>query len=198
MRILAVCCHPSPDSFHATLRDAVVQRLETAGHTVTVIDLYAEGFDPAMRPSEWSAQKGGGSDLSDVQRHVDELHAAEALLLVYPTWWYGMPAMMKGWIDRVWQPGVAFAMNDGHIRLHMLSNIRWFAVVTTHGSPWWFIRLAMGEPGRKQVIRGLKQHQAKGCRVRWEALYGVDTKDRRALEAWRDRAAAGLARFFAG
>lgn len=197
MRILAVCCHPSPDSFHAALRAAAVERLEAAGHELTVIDLYAEGFDPVMPRAQWEDPQRGGGSAPELARHVDELRAAEGLLLIYPTWWYGMPAMMKGWLDRVWQPGVAFEIRDGAIVRHMLSNIRCFAVVTTHGSPHWFIRLAMGEPGRKQVVRGLTQHLAKGCRVSWNAFYDVDAKGRPALDAWREKTAARLERFFA-
>lgn len=198
MRILAVCCHPSRDSFHADLRAEVLGRLAADGHMLTVIDLYAEGFDPVLREAEWREQRSAGLKDPDIERHVAELRSAQALLLIYPTWWYGMPAMLKGWLDRVWLPGVAFEIEDGRIRRHMLSNIRQFAVVTTHGSPRWFIRLFMGEPGRKQVVRGLTQHLAKGCRVSWNALYAIDTRDADALEAWRERTARRLGRFFAG
>lgn len=198
MRLLAVCCHPSPESFHAGVKAAVVARLTAAGHAVEVIDLYAEGFDPVMPRPQWEDPRRGGGAAPELARHVDELRAAEGLILIYPTWWYGMPAMMKGWIDRVWQPGVAFEMEPqgGGIRLHMLSNIRAFAVVTTHGSPAWFIRWVMGAPGRKQVVRGLTQHLAKGCRVSWNALYNVDSGDAVARAQWRMRTASRLARFF--
>jgi len=197
VRILAVCCHPSPDSFHASLKDAVIARLKAAGHLVTLIDLYAEGFDPVMPLAQWADPKRGGGSAPELARHVDELRAAEGLLLIYPTWWYGMPAMIKGWIDRVWQPGVAFEMEPGGgIRRHMLSEIRAFAIATTHGSPHWFIRLVMGEPGRKQVLRGLTQHLAKGCRVSWNALYDVDSSSSETRARWRDRTAARLTRFF--
>lgn len=198
MRILAVCCHPSQDSFHGDLRAEVLGRLAADGHALTVIDLYAEGFDPVLREAEWRTQGDAGLKAPDIERHVAELRSAQALLLIYPTWWYGMPAMLKGWLDRVWLPGVAFAIEDGRIQRHMLSNIRQFAVVTTHGSPQWFIRLFMGEPGRKQVVRGLTQHLAKGCGVSWYALYGIDTRDADALESWRERTARRLGRFFAG
>lgn len=198
MRLLAVCCHPSPESFHASVRAAVLTRLTAAGHTVEVIDLYAEGFDPVMPRRQWQDPRRGGGSAPDLSRHVDELRAAEGLILIYPTWWYGMPAMMKGWVDRVWQPGVAFEMEPrGGIRLHMLDNIRAFAVVTTHGSPGWFIRWRIGAPGRKQVVRGLTQHLAKRCRVSWNALYDVDSSAPTARERWRERTAGRLARFFA-
>ncbi len=198
MRILAVCCHPSRESFHADLRAEVLGRLAADGHLLTVIDLYAEGFDPVLREAEWRAQGDAGLKAPDIERHVAELRSAQALLLIYPTWWYGMPAMLKGWLDRVWLPGVAFEIENGRIRRHMLSNIRQFAVVTTHGSPRWFIRLFMGEPGRKQVVRGLTQHLARNCTISWNALYGIDTREPEALESWRERTARRLGRFFAG
>lgn len=197
MRILAVCCHPSPESFHAGLKTVIVEQLTAAGHEVEVIDLYAEGFDPVMPRRQWEDSRRGGGSAPELARHVDELRAAEGLLLIYPTWWYGMPAMIKGWVERVWQPGVAFEIKpDGGIRTEMLDNIRAFAIATTHGSPQWFIRLAMGEPGRKQAVRGLTQHLAKGCRVSWNALYNIDSGSVATRERWRDRTAARLARFF--
>jgi len=198
VRILAVCCHPSRESFHADLRAEVLGRLAADGHALTVIDLYAEDFDPVLRDAEWREQRAPGLKAPEIERHVAELRSAQALLLIYPTWWYGVPAMLKGWLDRVWLPGVAFEIEDGRIRRHMLDNIRHFAVVTTHGSPRWFIRLFMGEPGRKQVVRGLTQHLAKGCRVSWNALYRIDTREPEALEAWSERTARRLGRFFAG
>lgn len=198
MRLLAICCHPSPESFHASVKAAVVARLTAEGHAVEVIDLHAEGFDPVMPRAQWESSRRGGGSAPELSRHIDELRSAEGLILIYPTWWYGMPAMMKGWIDRVWQPGVAFELEpQGGIRLHMLSNIRAFAVVTTHGSPGWFIRWVMGAPGRKQVVRGLTQHLAKRCRVSWNALYNVDSGDTVARAQWRMSTAARLARFFA-
>lgn len=198
MRVLAVCCHPAGDSLHAALRAEALGRLAADGHELTVIDLYAEGFDPALRAPEWSDYWSPTTKAADVERHVAELRTCEALVLIYPTWWYGMPAMMKGWLDRIWLPGVAFDIRDGKIVPHMLSNIRRFAVVTTHGSPWWLIRGVMGEPGRKQVVRGLRQHMARRCKVSWNALYAVDTLEHDALEAWSERTARRLGRFLAG
>lgn len=198
MRVLAVCCHPASDSLHAALRSEILGRLAADGHELVVIDLHAEGFDPVLREAEWRDYWNAGTKPPTVERHVAELRSCEALLLIYPTWWYGMPAMMKGWLDRIWLPGVAFDIRDGRIVPHMLSNIRRFAVATTHGSPWWLIRGVMGEPGRKQVVRGLTQHMAPRVRVSWNALYAVDTREEEALEAWCERTARNLGRFLAG
>jgi NAD(P)H dehydrogenase (quinone) len=197
MRILAVCCHPSGDSFHASLKSEILQRLEADGCETVVLDLYADGFDPVMREEEWKDQWNATTKSPVVERHVAELRSCEALLLIYPTWWYGMPAMLKGWLDRVWLPGVAFDIVDGVIQPHKLANIRHFAVVTTHGSPELFIRFAIGEPGRKQVVRGLRQHMARGCRVSWNAVYGIDTTKRAKLADWRTKTVARVARFLA-
>ena len=76
-----------------------------------------------------------------------------------------MPAMLKGWVDRVWGPGVAFTYDakDNHLA-PALGNIRLFGVVTTYGSPWWVVRLFAGDAGRKVLMRGMKPMCAKGVR----------------------------------
>ncbi|HKT54581.1 MAG TPA: NAD(P)H-dependent oxidoreductase, partial [Caulobacteraceae bacterium] len=111
-----------------------------------------------------------------IAAEVAALEAAQGLLLIYPTWWYGMPAMLKGWFDRVWIPGVAFGLDPQRgISIHTLRQIDRLMVVTTYGAPRWFIRLWMGDPGRKVVLRGLKPLLARGCRASWSALYAMDT-----------------------
>ena len=96
MRVLVIYCHPVAESFASAAHRTVLEGLAEAGHEVTDVDLYAEHFDPVMSRQERL-----------VQRYDDQLAAAEALVLVYPSWWYGMPAMLKGYFDRVWLPGVA-------------------------------------------------------------------------------------------
>ena len=137
MRVLVVYAHPLSDSFAAALRDTVVQRLHAAGHEVDHCDLYAESFDPVLTPAERRAYNTSHPDLSAVDTHVARLRAAEALVLCFPTWWYGMPAILKGWFDRVWASGVAFTLPEGGGAIRpALHNIKKFAVVTTYGSPW--------------------------------------------------------------
>jgi len=112
MRVLVVYAHPLSDSFAAALRDTVVQRLRAGGHDVDHCDLYAEGFDPVLTPAERRAYNTASPDLSAVDPHVARLRAAEALVLSFPIWWYGMPAILKGWFDRVWATGVAFTLPE--------------------------------------------------------------------------------------
>ena len=69
-------------------------------------------------------------------------------MAVYPTWWYGLPAILKGYFDRVWAPGIAFDIGaDGVFQTDRLANIRKLGVVTRYGSPWWLIRLYMAIQG---------------------------------------------------
>jgi hypothetical protein len=97
MRILAVYCHPLAGSYCAALRDRALQALRDGGHEVELLDLYAEGFDPVLSPQERSTYLADtAANLTAVQRHVDLLRWAEGLLFVFPTWFYGPPAMLKG------------------------------------------------------------------------------------------------------
>ena len=182
MRILVVFCHPVGESFAAAIRDRCVADLERAGHELVVKDLYREGFDPVLSAGERRAYDDVSADRSALAGELAALARAEGLLLIYPTWWYGLPAMLKGWFDRVWLPGVAFDLDSKRgISAHALSGVRRLMVVTTYGAPRWFIRLWMGDPGRKVVLRGLRVLLAPKCRAAWAALYRMDvaTADQR-------------------
>lgn len=182
MRILVVFCHPVAESFAASIRDRCVAELERAGHELVVKDLYREGFSPVLSAEERRAYEDVAADRRALAGELAALANAEGLLLIYPTWWYGLPAMLKGWFDRVWLPGVAFDLDSQRgISTHALSGIRRLMVVTTYGAPRWFIRLWMGDPGRKVVLRGFKSLLAPRCRAVWAALYRMDvaTPDQR-------------------
>jgi putative NADPH-quinone reductase len=107
----------------------------------------------------------------------------------------GEPAVLKGYIDRVWAPGTAFVYDaaDNHLEPN-LHNIRLFGVVTTFGSPWWFVRLVAGDPGRKAMMHGVKPMCARGVKSFWLAQYDLDHADddarRRFLAKVRRRLAA--------
>ena len=109
MRMLVVYCHPVPDSFCAALRDTVIEALGKAGHETRLIDLHAEKFDPVMGCEERRAYNDRAPGDPALAPHVAALKWAEGIVFVYPTWWYGLPAMLKGWLDRVWALDVAFS-----------------------------------------------------------------------------------------
>jgi putative NADPH-quinone reductase len=131
-----------------------------------------------------------------VKRYDDQLATTEAIVLVYPAWWYGMPAMLKGWFDRVWLPGVAFdVLPDGTVTTERLKNIRRIAVVTTYGGSWWMVRVALGDPARKVIgRRAVRALCARGCRVDWHVHYNMDRATPRQLAGFLDRVRAGMRR----
>ncbi|MGG5811772.1 NAD(P)H-dependent oxidoreductase [Falsiroseomonas sp. CW058] len=193
MHVLMIYCHPREDSLSAALRDAAKTALEGAGHSVELRDLYAEGFRPALTAEERGAYHDVPGNLAGIEDHVEALRRADALLLVHPTWWYGMPAMLKGWFDRVWAPGVAFRLGEGAIE-PLLTNIRRIGVVTTYGSPTWLLWY-IGRIDRKLIGRGIRRLCARDCRVDWLTLTRMDQRTRPECEAFVARVRAQLARW---
>lgn len=154
MRILVVHAHPVPESFNAALHRAVVGRLAGAGHHVDDCDLYAEGFEPCLSADERRAYHDVARNRDPVAAHVERLLAAEALVLVFPVWNFGFPAILKGWFDRVFVPGVSFDLSDGRTR-PALTNIRKLGAVTSYGGSR-LRAMLVGDPPRKVVTRVLR------------------------------------------
>jgi NAD(P)H dehydrogenase (quinone) len=196
MRVLVIYAHPLADSFAAALHRAILARLRESGHEVDDCDLYAEEFDPVLGPAERASYNTPSPDLSGVAGHVARLQAADALVLCFPTWWYGMPAILKGYFDRVWAQGVAFRLPEGGgAILPGLSNIRKFWVVTTYGAPWWLIRLVLRDPVRAVILGGLARLCGRGVATRFLALYNIDAASRARCAAFIARVERAFARF---
>src|SRR6188472_1900059 len=154
-RALVVYSHPDDGSFVRAVRDRVTTALRSQGAEVRVDDLYADGFDPAFTESDRRRHLEPGADPS-LQRYVDDLLWCDTLVFVYPTWWSGQPAMLKGWIDRVWVNGVAWDLPEGSNRLRpLLTDIGRIVVVTTHGSSR-LVNAAQGDAGKHLVRRSLR------------------------------------------
>ena len=174
MRVLVIFAHPLGDSYAATLRDTVVAALEAGGHTVDLCNLYQEDFDPILSAQEWRDYENTSENTRAVSRQVERFRQAEGFFFVFPSWWYGTPAILKGYFDRVWLPGVAFEFGPQAIR-PLLMSIRMFGVVTTTGAPEWFTRIYMGNPSRKVLMRGLARLVVAPRAERfWLALYGME------------------------
>jgi NAD(P)H dehydrogenase (quinone) len=188
MRILVVHAHPAPDSFNAAVRTRLVKGLAAAGHQVRDLDLYAAGFDPVMSEAEWRAYKTRGENTARIADQLAHLRWAEGLILVYPTWFYSLPAMLKGWLERVFVPYETFELRDAPNPIEgRLGNIRLLGGISTYGSPWWWIRLVVRDPGRAVIMKGLKPLCAKKCRTLWLGLYRMDTVDETRRRAFLDR-----------
>lgn len=175
MRILIVYSHPVPESFNAAVRDTALESLRQGGHEVRLLDLYADGFDPVMGAQERRDYHTEDLNENPVREHIALIRWAEGLLFVYPTWWYGLPAMLKGWLDRVWVPHVTFSMPvDNQPIQPLMTHIRFLGAVTTCGAPWWWSKV-VGEPGRRTILRGIRALCAKRCRTLWQAHYKMDS-----------------------
>lgn len=185
-RALVVYCHPVADSFVAAALDRAVTGLQSGGAEVRVTDLYADGFEPSLTEHEHATHLDTDVDPS-LARYVDDLQWCDTLVLVYPTWWGGQPAMLKGWIDRVWVNGVAWTLPEGTNRLRpRLRNVRRLVAVTTHGSPK-YVNVAEGEGGKRTMTRSLRLMCHPLTRTTWLALYGLDTASAERRSAFLDR-----------
>ncbi len=176
MRVLIVYCHPLAQSFTAALRDRAVLGLARGDHETRVIDLYAMDFDPVLSAQGRLDYHTPGLNEQEVAEHLAQLRWCEALVFIYPTWWYGPPAMLKGWLDRVWVPHATFEMPKPMKPIgRVLTNIRLVAAVSTLGSPWWWWKMGMGEPGRRMLLRGLSVLCAPACKTLWLGLHRMDS-----------------------
>jgi NAD(P)H dehydrogenase (quinone) len=172
MRVLVLYAHPNPESYGAALHAAVVASLRAAGHEVDDCDLYAEGFDAVLSRAERVGYHDLASNTLPVAAYVARLQAAEALVLCFPVWNFGYPAILKGFFDRVFLPGVSFRMVDGKVRPN-LWNIRKLVAVTTYGGSRWRA-LLMGDPPRKLVCRVLRAVCHPTARLRYLAHYDMN------------------------
>ena len=178
MKVLVVSAHPSNESFVGTLRTAVLEELTHVNHEIRHHDLYAEEFNPVFSAYERLNHVGNVElklqNLPDLRVHVQDIQWAEALVLVYPTWWSGQPAIMKGWIDRVLMNEVAWVLPEGAARIRpLLTNIRKVVVVTTHGSTK-FVNSLEGEVGKRIAFRSIRLMFNKRTRCHWIGLYALD------------------------
>jgi NAD(P)H dehydrogenase (quinone) len=193
--IQVVHCHPLTESYDHALFLTIVETARANGHEVIATDLYRENFQPAMTVSERKSYMDNQYDLSAVGTYADILKRIDGLILCFPHWWFSMPAVLKGWVDRVWGPGVAFTYRAGDRKLvPSLGNIKLFGVVTSYGSPWWVVHFFAGNAGRKVLMRGMKPLCAENARSFYLAHYNMDhaTEDsrRRFLERVRQTIAA--------
>jgi putative NADPH-quinone reductase len=157
------------------MRDAAISGLRAAGHSVDVIDLAAEHFNPVMSKSEWDTYRQGNGDIPvGLDRDVSLVKAAEIIVFVYPTWWGGLPAQLKGWLERVMLPGTAFVFNENNKVRPGLSNIRRIHIASTFGSPWLYVRF-VNDNGRRILARAFRLNTSFRTKVSTSSLYAMDT-----------------------
>lgn len=173
MRILYLYCHPLEDSFHAAIRDAGVTALRSAGHEVDLCDLYAEGFQPVLTAEMRRDYHDTSLNRKGIEGYVERLHAAEGMVVQFPTWAFGFPAMLKGFFDRLFSPGITFDLTDPANVKPLLPKLRMVTGISTYGRP----RLQaffVGDPPRKMITRYLRWYAGPKARIRYLALYHMN------------------------
>jgi putative NADPH-quinone reductase len=196
MKVLLIVAHPHTDSFTHACAGAAQAGLTRGGHEVDRVDLYAEGFRTAMSREERLAYETDDPILDpQVADYAARLKRADALLVVYPTWWSGLPAILKGWFERVMVPGVGFHFDPATNKVKPgLRHLRRIMGISVYGSPrlhTYFVN----DNGRRIVTRALRMSCGWRTRPKWLAMYAVDTStdaERRAFLTEIDRQMARL------
>lgn len=172
MNCLVVLAHPLENSLCKHLADKTIDHLKKQGYQITVKDLYGEGFNPVLSRSERESYYQDQFDEHQVKSDIEQLKQVESLVLIFPTWWFGFPAILKGWFDRVWAPGHAYehASDYGPIK-QCLSNLKEMKVVTTLGSPWWVDTFILRKPVEKVLKFALLGACATNCNFKMLSLY---------------------------
>lgn len=214
MQVLIVHAHPEPASFNAALTGAAVDALQSAGHAVTVSDLYADGFhamagrhdftttaDPSRfhYQSEQAHAAANGGFATEIRREQEKLRRADLLILQFPLWWGAPPAILKGWFERVLAYGFAYV--DGRrFDSGLFRGRRALLSVTTGGTPARFA--ADGVYGEiERVLWPVRRLTLEYIGYEVEepfVAYGVprvgDAERESCLAAWRQRVLAAVAR----
>src|SRR5690606_16292792 len=132
-KTLIVIAHPDPDSFNQAIKTQLIAALKEQNHQVRVRDLYRLGFDPVLSLEELQRYDSQEGDVpAEVKAEQDEILWADHLIFIYPTWWWSMPAVMKGYFDRVFVPGFAFEVGDQGIKGLLAGKKAW--IIQTTGS----------------------------------------------------------------
>ncbi|HHY48363.1 MAG TPA: flavodoxin family protein [Alphaproteobacteria bacterium] len=200
MRVLVVHAHPVETSFNRALYDAACEALAEAGHAVDPLNLYEENFEAAMsREERLNYHDVPGNLTPAIKPYVDRLRAAHGIVFIHPVWNYGYPAILKGFFDRIFVPGVSFVLVGGSAPdkgrlVPNLSNIRKVAFVTTYGGDR-LRTMLMGDPPRRLARRWAWVTFGTPLPPRYLALYDMNNATPARLTAFIGRVRRELSRF---
>ncbi len=191
-RALIVHAHPSTASFNHHLALTATAALER-GFDATLLDLHRTDFNPVMSRDELLRYQAGEPPTDPiVTSHIDLVRASDTLAFVYPTWWSGLPAILKGWLEKTLGPGVAFEYDsDGKVR-PALDHVTRIIGVTTYGSPRWKMML-VGDGGRRMIHRGIRLSAPQRVERVWLSMHSMDTSSPRQREAFVSHVTTRLA-----
>ncbi|MGF1910889.1 NAD(P)H-dependent oxidoreductase [Vibrio kasasachensis] len=185
MKCLVVIAHPLKDSLCHYLATETINHLESEGYQVTLLDLYDNDFSATLTKEERQSYYINPFDKDLIGAEIEQLKQAEALVLVFPTWWFGFPAILKGWFDRVWAPGHAYnhASDLGAIT-PCLDKLQEVKVITTLGSPWWVDKLVLWQPVKRVLKIALLGACTKGCQFKMLSFYKSESASTLRVEAF--------------
>lgn len=195
-KVLLVHAHPNPDSFSAALAAAVEDGLQAGGHECRRLSLYEQSYGVALTRAERLAYFDATNPArlpKDVRGALASLSWCDSVVFVYPTWWFNVPAVLKGFLDRTFQPGSAWefppATREGASSTGLrplLTNVKRVAGVSTYGAPRHIAFLA-GDNGRNTIGTAIRHGVfSPECTCLWLGLYAMD-------QCSRDEKAAFLA-----
>jgi NAD(P)H dehydrogenase (quinone) len=185
MKVHVIYAYPLQTGLAAELHRIVVDSLIEAGHEVDDLDLYAEKFDPVLTTEDRTIYHDLDINQRRIKPYIDRLQAADAVVLCHPVWNFGWPAMLKGYFDRVFLPGVSFKMTDDGLKPG-LTNIRKLSSVTTYGVDR-LRAIYLGDPPRMNATRFLRVVCGKKVKVSYHALYGINTMTEARAKRFMDK-----------
>jgi len=183
MRVMAILDHPWSSSFNHAIFRTVVDALAEAGHEVDALDLHADRFNPVMGVEELAVYRKGLWLDPKVGEYQSRLERADYLYLVFPVWWESMPALMKGFFDKVFLPGWAFNEADFSPKL---AHIRGATIITTMGAP-----KAVHTSVEAALCKGTLEACGIGA-TRWINFLDVGNSTEKERAAWLEEAAQSI------
>jgi len=196
VKCLVVIAHPLHESLCNSLAAKAIETLSAAGHEVLVEDLYRNEFAAALTVAERASYYGQCYESTAVQSEIDRLLSADGLVLCFPTWWFGFPAILKGWFDRTWGPGIAYdhANDLGSIRPR-LHNLQQVLAVTSLGSPWWVDWIVMRQPVKRVLKTAILGTCAPACHFEMLSLYKSEHLDGQQVKRFTTRVERTLSKW---
>ncbi|PCE63976.1 NAD(P)H-dependent oxidoreductase [Sediminicola luteus] len=195
MRVLIVFNHPYEKSYCNAVLEAVQKGLSRAGHSIDLIHLDEDGFDPVMRAKDLKAFVTAAKDSQASYEALDplvkaykiRLQAADFLIFIFPIWWELMPALTKGFIDKLIFPGIAYDYNDkGNRMLGRLKQLKGVHMITTMNTPAWAYRALFGNAIKKAVLFGTFWKIGVPNR-KWISLNYVKFTSQQKREKWLEK-----------
>jgi len=188
MKAMVVYAHPVETSFNAAIFATVKETLRQRGHEVDACDLYAENFPAILTREDRLLYHEIPANRALALPWIERLEAADALVLVFPTWVFGPPAILKGFCEKVFLPGVAFELADGKVR-GALRHLKRLGGVSTYGGTRLRALLA-GDPPRRLLTRILRFYVGPGVPVSYLGCYDMNRIDEVRGKAFLDKVRA--------